>query len=60
MKKEKVIETLSQFPKDLNLNDLFEKLLVSEKIERGLEQLKSGDVVSHEKVIEHFNKKWTK
>lgn len=60
MKKEKVIETLNKFPKEVNLNDLFEQLLVREKIEQGLEQIAKGEEVSHDQVLKHFDKKWSK
>lgn len=60
MKKQKILDTIKDFPKEVNLDDLFEQLLVVEKIERGLEQIENGETISHDKVIEHFKKKWNK
>ena len=60
MKKQKILETIKDFPNEVNLNDLFEQLWVAEKIERGLEQIEKGETISHEKVVEHFKKKWGK
>jgi predicted transcriptional regulator len=60
MKKQNVIETINEFPKEVNLNDLFEQLIVKEKIEKGLLQIENGQTISHEKVVAHFKKKWLK
>jgi hypothetical protein len=60
MKKQKILETVKDFPKEVNLDDLFEQLLVAEKIERGLEQLENGETIAHNKVVEYFKKKWNK
>jgi predicted transcriptional regulator len=60
MKKQKVIQTVNEFSQDINLNELFERLIVAEKIDKGLEQIEKGQTVSHEKVVAHFRKKWQK
>ncbi len=60
MKKQNVIETINEFPKEVNLNDLFERLIIQEKIEKGLKQIATDQLVSHDKVVAHFKKKWLK
>jgi predicted transcriptional regulator len=60
MKKNKIIETIKDFPEEVNLSDLFEQLIVAEKIDRGLEQIEKGEIVAHEDVVEYFRKKWSK
>jgi hypothetical protein len=60
MKKQNVIDALNEFPKEVNLNDLFERLIVREKIEKGLLQIENGQTVSYEEVVKHFKKKWLK
>lgn len=60
MKKQNILETMNEFPKEVNLNDLFERLIVKEKIEKGLLQIEKGQTLSHEKVVAHFKKKWAK
>ena len=60
MKKQTVIQTLNDFPKEINLDELFERLIVTEKIEKGLAQIEKGQTVPHEKVVAHFIKKWRK
>ena len=47
-------------PENIDLNDLFEKLIIQEKIEKGLESIEKGETVSHEKVEEYFKNKWRK
>ena len=60
MKKQKVIQTINEFQKEVDLIELFERLLVTEKIEKGLLQIETGQIVTHEKVVAHFKKKWRK
>ena len=60
MKKETVLQAISEFPKEVDLNALFEQLIVKEKIEKGLLQIENGQTVTHEAVIAHFKKKWLK
>lgn len=57
MKKDKVIETVKELPQEFELEDLLEKLVFAQKVEDGLEQLKTGKTVPHETVKEMV-KKW--
>lgn len=59
MKKSTIISALNDLPKDLSLDDLFERLLVIEKIDQGLLDIKNGDVVDHDKV-KKMVKRWQK
>ena len=60
MKKETILQAINEFPKEVNLNALFEQLIVKEKIEKGFLQIENSQTVTHEDVIAHFNKKWLK
>ena len=60
MKKETILKTIDSLPENIDLNDLFEKLIIQEKIEKGLESIEKGETVSHEKVEEYFKNKWRK
>jgi hypothetical protein len=53
MTKEKVIDSIKELPEQFELDVLLEKLLFIEKVEKGLEQAKNSEGVSHEDV-----KKW--
>jgi hypothetical protein len=60
MKKQTVLKTIKDFPKEIELNELFEKLIVTEKIEKGLIQVENDETIAHEKVVKYFKKKWRK
>jgi hypothetical protein len=57
MKREKVMDAVKEFPEEFELEDLIEKLVFVEKVEKGLNQLRKGKTVSHEKVRD-IVKKW--
>jgi predicted transcriptional regulator len=50
MKKSAVISTLNEFPKEFALEDFLERLIVIEKIDEGLKDIKEGKTISHESV----------
>lgn len=58
MKRERILQTVNEFPKEVDLNKLFERLLIVEKIEKGLIEEAEGSTVAHEKVKSYFKKKW--
>jgi predicted transcriptional regulator len=60
MKRNTIIETINEFPKEVDLNALFEKLIFIEKVEKGLIQADKGQTIDHDKVEAHFKKKWSK
>jgi len=57
MKREKAIETVKEFPQEFELEELIERLVFIEKVEKGLKQAEEGKVTSHDKVKE-MTKKW--
>ena len=59
MNKEKLIATISDMPQDFELETLMEKLIFIEKVEKGLEQLNSGNTTTHEQVRQKV-KQWQK
>lgn len=50
MDKNKVIETINELPQEFELDVLLEKLLFIEKVDKGLEQARLGQTISHEQV----------
>ncbi len=50
MIKEKVIEVTKELPKEFNVEELIEKLIFIDKIEKGLIQLSENKTLSHEAV----------
>ena len=59
MTKEKVIDSIKELPEQFDLDVLLEKLLFIEKVEKGLEQARNGEVVSHDEVKKMVDK-WRK
>ncbi|MCU0384348.1 MAG: hypothetical protein MUF68_09820 [Cyclobacteriaceae bacterium] len=57
MRKDVVIETMKGFPQEFNLDDLIEKLVFVDKVEKGLQQVKEEKTVSHEN-LKNKIKKW--
>ena len=57
MKRDKAIETVKEFPQEFELEELIERLVFLEKVEKGLQQVEQGQTIPHEKVKE-MTKKW--
>lgn len=57
MKRDKAIETVKEFPQEFDLEDLIERLVFVEKVEKGLQQVQQGKTIPHEQVKE-MTKKW--
>ena len=56
MKKQNVIQLLSQLPNEFSPDVFFEKLIVIEKIEEGLEDVRRGRVLTHKHVKNEIKK----
>ena len=52
MKREKALETVKEFPQEFELEELIERLVFVEKIEKGLKQLEEGKIFKHDDVKE--------
>lgn len=50
MTREKAMEAIKEFPQEFELAELFERLMFIDSVEKGLDQIKEGDTVSHEHV----------
>ena len=59
LSKEKVISTISKFPEKFSLDQVIEKLIFLDKIEKGLEDSDNDRVISEEEVEEKM-KEWLK
>jgi hypothetical protein len=54
LQKSKVLETVEDLPDRFSMDELFEKMYVTEKIEKGLEQVRNGETVSEEDLDEEI------
>ncbi len=59
MRKQSLVNIINELPKEFDLDQLMERLIVIEKIEKGLEDVKTGETVPHEKVLKMVAK-WSK
>ncbi len=60
MTKETVLQALKNMPQDFHLDELFEKLIVIDKIEKGMKEIEEGKGIPHsevKKMIESWKKK---
>ena len=55
--KTKLLETIDKFPATFSIDELIEKAILIDKIERGDEQSKTGDTISEEE-LEKEMQKW--
>lgn len=60
MNRAKVIETLDKLPEEFSTDELIDKLLFIEKVEKGLKDVENGGVLSLEEAQERMSKKWSK
>ncbi|MEO1053491.1 MAG: hypothetical protein AAFX87_22845 [Bacteroidota bacterium] len=60
MNKAKVIETLDKLPEEFSTEELMDKLLFVEKVEKGLEDVEQGKVISLDEAKERIKNKWPK
>ncbi|MEM8526059.1 MAG: hypothetical protein AAGG68_15580 [Bacteroidota bacterium] len=51
-----VIDTIQQMPSEFSLEELMEKLILIDKIEIGLQQVKEGKTFSHEEAKKRLAK----
>ena len=50
IKKSMILKALEEFPEEIAVDDLIDRLLFLEKVERGLQQIDEGRTVSHDEV----------
>lgn len=55
--KTKLKETLERFPEEFSIDDLIDKLIIIDKIERGNQQSLNGEVISEDELNNEM-KKW--
>ena len=59
MKKTTLLQMLNKLPQNFNLDDFLERLLIIEKIDEAMDEVKSGKTISHDKVKKMVGK-WNK
>jgi len=56
MKKAVVLESITQLPEEFSIDEVIERLIVLEKIEKGRQQVKEGKVNTEEQAREKLAK----
>lgn len=59
MKRTTALNTINEMPKEFELEELLERLIVIEKIDEGLKEIKEGKTISHEEAKKKIAK-WLK
>ena len=59
MRKKAIMQIVNDLPNNVKLDDVIERLMVLEKIESGLEDVKAGRLIDHD-VVKKRVKKWSK
>jgi len=56
MKKTEVIESISELPDEFSIDEIIERLIIVEKIEKGRQQVKEGKVNTEEQAKAKLSK----
>ncbi len=56
MNRNKVVDTVLKMPQEFEVEDLIEKLLFIQSVEEGLEQSKTGKVISMDEAKQRLSK----
>lgn len=59
MTKDKVIEAVKELPQEFDLDELIERLIFIDKVEKGFQQLDKGETKTHEEAKRTI-KSWQK
>jgi predicted transcriptional regulator len=57
IEKEKIKEMLSEFPENVVIEDFIDRIIITAKIEKALDQFEKGDYMTSEELDEEI-KKW--
>jgi len=56
LSKEKILQTVKDLPDGFSIEDLFEKIILLQKVELGLEQSKAGQTISTDEARKRLSK----
>jgi DNA topoisomerase IA len=59
MTRDKALATIHKLPQEFDLDELIERLIFVEKVEKGIDQIREGKTKTHDEVKE-IVKKWSK
>lgn len=56
--KEKILNTLKEMPDKFSAEELISRIILIDKVEKGLEDIEHGQTFTVEEVEEEYRKKW--
>lgn len=59
IEKSSILKVLESMPERVSIDELMDKLILVEKVDRGLEQIRRGETLTHEEVKSRFSR-WLK
>ncbi len=59
MTKDKVLEAIREMPQEFDLEELIERLIIIDKVQKGMKELDEGKTVSHDQA-KNIIKSWQK
>ena len=59
MTRQTAIHAINELPKKFELDQLLEKLIFMDKVQKGIVQADKGEVISHTKAVSSLKKKWS-
>jgi predicted transcriptional regulator len=59
MTKEAIIKVVNDLPNDFDMEELLDKLIFMAKVEKGMQQIEEGKVISHDEMKKKI-KSWSK
>ncbi len=60
MDKTKVLETLDKLPNEFTTDELIDRLLFIDRVERGMKDVEEGKTLGLDEAKERMSKKWSK
>ncbi len=59
LSKSNVLKTITSFPEHFSIDELIDKMILLDKVEKGIQDAEKGDVISDEEMQNEI-KKWLK
>lgn len=58
MTRKTAIQAINELPEKFELDQLLERLIFMDKVQKGITQAEKGEVTPHTKVVRAMKKKW--
>ena len=55
LKKRKILEQIEMLPDEFSIDELVERLILLDKVERGIKDAEEGKIISHDEMLKRVN-----